>query len=456
MHPGSFGGVGGSHRSEISMYPARPYTGDIVIRYSFLHGDDANYVGMAKKYQDYLVAKGELTPLTGDEAPMFVEFVGAIDRKRMILGFNRNVIEPLTTFDEAIEMVERLIEGGADDLRLRFSGWLDGGVRHRYPADVKVEQVLGGQQGFLKLNTYLKEMGVEFYPEVTFLHVFGDRMFDQFTPREHASRRPDRLIAKVYEFDPATYQRRPGAYRYVLSPRTLPGLIDSFLVDFADYDIAGLSLTYFGLEINSDFREDPELVVNRQEAADIHREQMRRLAEEYNLQLLVNHCNAVILPYVSGIVNMPLQSSGVNILDQAIPFYQIVVHGFIDYAGSPLNLSVNKDRDFLRSVECGAAPYFKWFAADTSAVLNTDFNNLLGAGFADTVDYALDVYSEISPLLRDIRTSRIVDHMILGEHVRKTVYQNGISVIVNYGQHEAVVDGFAIAGSSYLVIRESE
>ena len=37
------------------VYQARPYQGDFVIRYAFLSGEDANYMGMANYYRSYLI-----------------------------------------------------------------------------------------------------------------------------------------------------------------------------------------------------------------------------------------------------------------------------------------------------------------------------------------------------------------------------------------------------------------
>ena len=46
------------------MIPEERYTSDIVVEYSFINGEDANYVGLAKQYQKSLVEDGVLGKAT--------------------------------------------------------------------------------------------------------------------------------------------------------------------------------------------------------------------------------------------------------------------------------------------------------------------------------------------------------------------------------------------------------
>ena len=53
-------------------YQKRMYQGDIVIRYFFLTGDDADYMGMANTYRNYLIGKFQLQPLKADGSIPFI------------------------------------------------------------------------------------------------------------------------------------------------------------------------------------------------------------------------------------------------------------------------------------------------------------------------------------------------------------------------------------------------
>jgi len=115
-------GVSGVRQS-INIYQSRPFMEDIVVRYKFLQNEDASYSGMARAYQDYLVSRGVLSRLSGgDDLTFLLELVGSIAVKQPVLGAPREVVRPLTTFDQAREIVDRFAAVGVDEVALRFSG----------------------------------------------------------------------------------------------------------------------------------------------------------------------------------------------------------------------------------------------------------------------------------------------------------------------------------------------
>ena len=66
--------------NQIQLFTTRDPEHMIRIRYYFLQDEDADYVGMAKCYRQYLLKTRGLVPLDRDEdLPFAVEFIGAID-----------------------------------------------------------------------------------------------------------------------------------------------------------------------------------------------------------------------------------------------------------------------------------------------------------------------------------------------------------------------------------------
>ena len=92
----------------INVYQQELVPSDLTIRYGFLHGERADYVGMAQLYRDHLFAGGQ-TPK--EEFPFFLELVGAINDVRPILGVPLPSMEPLTTFADVQTVVEALRKG---------------------------------------------------------------------------------------------------------------------------------------------------------------------------------------------------------------------------------------------------------------------------------------------------------------------------------------------------------
>lgn len=439
----------------LNVYQARSYEGDITIRYFLLSGTDADYAGMARRYQTHLVDRYGLSRLEYSRGlPLYLEVIGAIYRERPVFGIPRKVIEPLSTFQETRLMADELVEAGVADLRLRLSGWLAGGLEHDYPVGVKVEKKLGTAGDLSALNAHLEKLGASLFADVGFLNV--PERARGFSVRRNASRFLTREIAQVYRIDVATnyYEPQGDLYSYVLSPAVLPGLVDRFSQDLRHLDLRGVSLRYMGEQLNSDFRPDPEDLIDRQQAKAIVLDTVAKMDDEWDL--MVTGGFAYLLPHTRHILNVPLESSGFSILDEDVPFYQMVLRGYADYTGEPMNLAQDYEASLLRTIETGASLYYCGFYADSSVVKHTDFDHYYASGFRDFADQAVSLYKEINGLLGSTAGERIIDHSILASGVHMTTFESGVRVVVNYTEEPFDLGDVRIERRSYRILEEHD
>lgn len=439
----------------LNVYQARSYQRNIVIRFSFLSGFDANYAGMARRYQRYLVDRYGLSRVGESQGlAMYLEVISAIHRERPVFGIPLKVIEPLSTFAQTREMVDWLLARGISDLRVRLSGWLSGGLEHDYPAGVKVEKVVGSINEFAALSDHLEASGVPLFADVGFLNV--PKRAKGFNVRRNAARLLTREIAQVYWLDWATNFYEPGGDRfsYVLSPASLSGLIDQFLQDFSALGMSGISLRYMGEQINSDFRPDPQELVDRAEAQRIIVESAKKISAEWDVMITGGF--DYLLPYTHHILNVPMHSSGYSILDEDVPFYQMVLRGYVDYTGEPMNLAQDRDASILRTVETGASLYCIGFYADSSAVKHTDFDHYYACGFSGLADHMVSVYDEINQLVGSTAGELIVDHAVLAPGVHMTMFESGIRVVVNYGEKAFESGDLRVEARGYTILEEQD
>jgi len=449
---GALHGVG-RDAGTIGIYHPEIYQGDIKIRYAFLDNVQADYVGMAKYYQNYLVENDELEKMNAKEKiPMFLELLGGINVRRPQYGFVRETIEPLTTFSQAQEILNILQDKGIDNLNLKYSGWLEGGIRHSYPSNIKIEDKLGSEKGFKGLIDFLNENNINLFPDVSFINVYRD---NNFNPKNYASRQPNRLIAKIYEYDVRTNSiMEDDMYNYILSPSYLGELVNQFGNQYTNYNINNISFSHLGSQLNSDFRTDKERVVNRQQAAEKYRKSLFELSNKFDLNTMVNEGAAYLFPYTNNIVNMPLSSSDYNLIDRTVPFYQIVLNGYVNYSGKPINLMHKPHIYKLKLMEFGAAPYFKLFYEDPQKIRDSEYNYLHSAHFKNFKDEMASFYDEFNNLYNKVKTANIINHKKLTNDVYKTTYSNGIAVIVNYNGSQKEINGISIDGEDYTITQQ--
>jgi len=439
--------------SIVRRYQSRLYQGDIRVRYSFLDGQAANYVGMAHAYQDYLKEQFELKPLSRQEdIPFFLDLIGATIVNRPILGISRKVTVPLTTYQQAEQILTALESLGIEAVLLRYLGCLQDGLKHVYPKDIRLEKVLGTQAELEALAERLGTAGGRLYLGVDFVNVYPKTLYQGFRPARDAARLLDGLLAKNYRYNAATGQPDPDDYRFILSPRALGPLVDSFFTSLHARQIYGIAPLEMGLQVNSDFRSSPEQTVDRQQAVHILTEQLRKMTADYDTDLIIEGANAYALPYTNAIVQMPMDSTNYNIVDQTVPFYQIVLHGFVDYTGKPINLAGDDPLYRLKLLETGALPYYQWSYANSMEIKGTDSEYLYSLHYGDWLADAADFHAVANEVLSLVRVERIVDHQQVAGNVYKTVYENGAAIIVNYNQVPVEVDGLPVAALGFRLV----
>ncbi|WP_426334557.1 DUF5696 domain-containing protein [Paenibacillus silvae] len=440
----------GWRSSTVKRFQAEPFHNEMAVVYEFLNADDASYSGMASRYRDYLIGQKKLTRLADDTTlPFYVELIGGIPKKKFFLGIPYNAYEPLTTFEEAQDIVKEMQDLGVKDIQLQYSGWFNGGVHHDLPKFIQVDKKLGGIKGLQSLQAYMQENGFGLYPDVSFLEVFPGA--DAFR-KSYASRQITGKLAQVFPYRMSTFTRdeeaSPG---YVLSPEAVPGIVNGFMQDYAPLGLKGISLRDLGDQLHSDYNRAK--VINREQAKQVVVEQLEQVKASSDASLLLEGGNVYASPYARHIVDAPMSSSGFNITDETVPFFQLVYHGYIQYTGKAWNMAEDQDslKQMLRAIETGSAPYYTWFHADPSAIKLTGFDELYSADYRRWIQESADRYAELNEVLHDVQNQTIVKHEKLSAGVYQTTYEKGKTVIVNYNDAAVKVNGVNVAAKSYQV-----
>ncbi|MCR2803651.1 DUF5696 domain-containing protein [Paenibacillus soyae] len=438
----------GNQVEEIQLLTEERYTGDVQVRYRFLSGDDADYSGMARSYRAHLEQQSVLKPLEEQASiPFFVSVLGAVDKRKSFLGVPYQGLVPMTTFEQAGSMAERLGADGITAVQMRYLGWFNDGMNHDIPAKVDVEGALGGLDALRGLSGKLEAMGGKLYPDVAFQHVFRDQ--GRFAPASDAARYVTREEATRTPYNRAfnSMDTDLGIY-YLLSPAKLPYYVDRFLDGYRKTELDSVSLRDLGDKLHADYRVNR--VVFRETAKAIVEEQLAEIKSRYP-NVMVSGGNAYTLAYADRIINVPSSSSGFNITDESVPFYQMVLHGYADYAGSPLNLDNEQDLNLqlLRAVELGSAPHFLWSAESSSRLKFTAYDTMYSTNYEDWYDLAVDLYEKANEALSPLRHVKMDRHIRHGEDVVEMRYENGDSIFVNYSSQPVTIDGVRIEAMNF-------
>lgn len=440
----------GSTIQEIQLLNDEIYKGDIQVRYSFLDKDKASYSGMAELYRDKLVSEEELQPMAEERnIPFYLDMLGAVDKQKSFLGVPYRSEIAMTSFRQASLIAGQLKQDGIDRLLMRYTGWFGKGVNHATPTKLKPESVLGSKSEIIALKDQLEQSGGTLFPDVAFQQIYHND--SSFTPSSDASRFVTREEAELYPYNRALNRMdlTLGSY-YLLSPAKLPYYVNAFMNKYDSFGMKGVSLRDLGDVLSSDFRVSR--VIQRETAKQIVEEQLGRIDQDI-AQTMVSGGNAYAWPYSDNLVNIPTASSSFVLTDEEVPFYQMVIHGFISYAGAPVNLSDEQDLHYqlLRSIELGAAPYFSWSYEPSSELKYTHFDSMYATYYKDWYDQAVSLYKEMNNVLSPVQHAQILNHIRHQEGVVEVQYSNGISIYVNYTDKEVSVQGTAVGAGQYAI-----
>ena len=412
---------------------SRKYTGDYSIRYIMLTdekiakqvqhdmGDEKfvfyepSYVGMAHAYRDYLLETGVLTALTEEDVskdiPLYLNVFGAIDTTEKIMSVPVDVTVPLTSFEDIKTMYKDLAGVGITNLNFKLTGFNNGGMYATAPYHLNWEKAVGGKNGFKDLLKDANEKGYKIFPDFDFVYVTETGLFDGLSLRDHVVKSIDNRYSSRREYS-ATKQSYVSYFELCLSPayydHFYTKLTDNYLKFFeADYETS-ISVGTLGSELNSDFDEDDPY--NREDSKGFTIEAFKFLSEKYD-NVMTSGGNAYTWKYVDYILDVPLDSSRFIKAAASVPFMGMVLHGYIQFAGTPINMEGNIDYAFLKAIENGSSINFILSYQNTTT-LKEDFrlSKYYSVRYDIWFDDVVEIYKELNSLLSDVQLDTIVDH----------------------------------------------
>lgn len=441
-----------SQQRSIPAFQQHPMSTDFAVRYAFLAGEQASYQGMAAYYQQYLIRNNGLPEPAQSEnqsgnMPFYLQLIGSISKQKHFAGIPYEALEPLTTFEQAQDIVTQLQQLEIRDIKLRYSGWFNEGLDHKVPDNISVDKAIGGSKGLKAFAAFAEKQNISLYPDVAVLMANSGSGFNE---AKEAARTLRKDPATLYPLDLALGRRdRSKQPSYIVSPKIASGYVDGMLKELDEFRTGGLALRDLADQLNSDYRKNK--LIDRAESERLTVQSLNKIREA-GMSMMADGGNAYALPYLTDITNAPMSSSRFKIEDEEIPFYQMVVRGYVDYAGAPYNLSTYTDVKpyILKCLEYGAGVHFEWIHEPNYKVKDTDDNDLYAVNYELWIDEAADIYREINAILKNVRNERIANHEKLDDGVFRTEYGNGMFIIVNYNRSAVTVDGRTIEAESYM------
>ena len=439
-------GTGSSSTGFVDRFSTNSYTGNFKVRYNFLSGNDANYVGMANVYREYLKDQG-LT--SGDTTQNSIQFqmntLGSVkhDAKFGLIPYTATSV--LTSYKDNQTMIDELRKMGVSDFGLQLIGWQKSGLDTMAVNKYRASSKMGGSDDLKELIAYCQKNNIGFYPEADLMYVANEGSFDGFSARSDAIRLINNQYGTHAYLSPTYNEYMSDAY--ALSPTRYASFLDSFLSSYTKKTTGtSINLARMGMYLNSDFKSSR--LTDRQQAMNTIKSMLTDSSKDN--QFAFNGANAYVLPYASQLLDVPLESNGQQGETYDVPFLQMVLMNNVSYAAPSINTTSDRQDYLLRCIESQSSPSFNLIYQNADVLKSTTYTEYYNVDFNINKKDFVSYYDYVKTALDGVVGVPMTEHTRLSTNVVRIRYENGTQLYINYGKSDVTVDGHAIKAQSYV------
>ena len=411
-------------------------TDTISLRYYPLEDTDdngMNYVDVANAYRTYLTEEEKVTASEAMDPELYIDLYGGVEKSRSILGIPITMKTSLTDAKQAETILQELSDGGVDNLVVSYNKWTNDGIANKVDTDTDAAGCIGGND-FEDFLEFAEGKGIAVYPMVQnmgFKSGNGYYTFRDTTIRVSGS------YARQYTYNLAYgTQQTKNKPLSLLTPTAFPEIFSELAENYSDEGIRNVGLAELTSGLYGDYGKN---LAGRDQAQELLVESYEVLSGKMD-SVLGNTANAYALPYVDRISNVPLQSSGYDVFDADIPFYQIVLHGVKSYSCPAINGSADGGTLLLTAIAAGSNLRYDMIGEETSILKDTELDHLYYAYYADWTEQAAQEYAFASEILSGVSGALITGYEQDGTTIT-TTYENGTEIVVDLEKESVSVDG---------------
>ena len=435
--------MAGSSSSKVVTLAANTFRdmGDFTVRYYLLDKQGADYIDIASLYRGQL----GLQDLQADEAPvMQLKMIGSIPSVKTFIGIPYNSVTVLTSYTDAAKAIDDFHADGLERMSLQYIGWSDQSVRGKIVTNLALDNRLDGRRGFDQLmkSAEAAKDQVSLTVDLVNLYKNGNGYWSLFSAANNinsTARQMNEYLMSTGVKDPA------GKTWFLLRPDKVEEAGARVAEGFSGQKY-GLTLNAMGNTIYSSLGKNG---ISRSQAGKHWKAALEKLSKSIPW-LAAETPDSFTFAYIRQADDVPLASSRYDVIDEDIPFYQLVTHGAFIMYSEPLNEWGSLDDAVLRLAEYGVYPSWRLIARDPALLSGTDGADWYSTSLSAWRGDVISVDKQLKALGR-YAAMRMTGHERPEKGVSVTTYENGDRVYVNYGTTDVTVQEVTIPARSFTI-----
>lgn len=440
--------MGGQNAKPITAYQeTRIPESRLTVRYYPIIKDDVTYVDVAKRYQQYLVEEKGLTKTDKEEAPLYLDLYGGTIKEQSILGFPVNLETAATTYEQAKQILQELNGMGVTNIIASYEDFNGAGITSRISSSVDYSGTLGGKNKFKELKSYCEANNIILAPSVDLMEY--ERSGNGYTKTGASAIAITKAYAtqSAYELAFGTPHDTRASW-YILSPTYFQKVYGQVVSSYTKEGMQAISVADGTNKLYSDFTANTSKYTSRQQAVN-NLIAGYEMINQSGMTFVAGAANDYALPYVDYLKDVPLYSSNFDVYDYDIPFYEIVIHGYVPYTTKAKNASSSADELFVYSVATGTPLHYEVMYQDPNEFTDCSYDELFYTYYKGWLNDIAAEYKFMQQYVLPLTDETIENFERIDRYNYKSEFSDGTVVEVDLKTLKIVINGTEVKLSDF-------
>lgn len=436
-----------SWRTQTYVYGERLAPSDISVSYHILSGESASYSGFAEYYRNYLQKSEGFKATEEEETLLNLRFLGGVNSSDYLLGVPYKKFYTLTSFAEAEKITDELNDISSSSTSVELVGYGQNGYdTEKLAGEYKISSKLGGKKGLEELNAFCKSNQINLY-YTTNLALFSKSGNGWSRVKDVAYGISKQTVYQP-NYDRAIGSVNTNAPKYVLLSRNeLENSVNKFLNKSSKWNLSGIGLGELSYLSWSDYKNVDYWIKGNTEKQMMH---INNQISKQNHSVLVSKANSYMAVAADRIFETPSNSSVATVYDVDIPFYQMVFKGIKPISSSVINFAEDEKHEVLFAAETGIGLTYTLVNNYYDALTDTFYNDINRTVYSGLRTEIKENVKSLEGLFNAVKDNKIKAHTVFDNGLRKTEFENGVMVYVNYTGKSITAEGMEISAESFI------
>lgn len=424
-------------------------TGRISVRYCLLDSTaEDGLAKMADVTREYIKSVTDSDVSAGTTSPLYISTLGGFKTRKSVMGFLADVTEVTNSFGDSLKMVDELKRIGISDFSLIYKGYDSNVINGDIGDSIHIDKAVGKKSTLLQISEKLGSGKLL----LSVNNVIFENKSGGFSSQKAGIKDISLNRFAIKPYTKHTFLEDKSLSRKYL---TTPSLASRLLIKIndslkKDYPNAVILLSDYGKTLYSDFKTMNGF--NRMQTRILATQTIKSLSGESPVAAETASLYSAI--YSSILVNTPGHSSGFDMVDEDVPFYQMVMSGIKQVVSKPINAYGNPRDEFLNCIKSGMIPHYELIYGNYSALKESRLDSFYAADFNNWKDTLLENYSKYIELYNKANGKTITGYKSVAKGIYLTEYENGIYTLVNKTSEKYSYNGFEVPPMDFVVMQK--